>query len=85
MFPASAAFEFPNAAKSAFGLLSDRGGVYTPHAITDGGGIVSARHQRGDGGEPRALAAFVKRPQAARSNRRYFYSIKDISDGVNCK
>src|SRR5262245_13347306 len=40
---------------------------------TDGGGVL-ARPQLG-GGRPRALAAFVERPQAARSNRRYHYPI----------
>src|SRR6516225_10704075 len=36
-------------------------------------------------GGPRALAAFVKRPQAARSNRRYIYSLESHIQAVNQK
>src|SRR5262245_36564147 len=50
---------------------------------TDGGGVL-ARPQLG-GGRPRALAAFVERPQAARSNRRYDYSIGAYSMGRQWK
>src|ERR1700683_1137581 len=34
-------------------------------------------------GRPRALAAFIQRPQAARSNRRYFYSLEELLVAVN--
>jgi hypothetical protein len=36
-------------------------------------------------GGPRALAAFVERPQAACSNRRYIYSLKTRKKTVNEK
>jgi hypothetical protein len=47
------------------------------------GGIHSTRRQRGNGAGPRALAAFVQRPQAASSNRRYFYSLGELKESVN--
>src|SRR5438552_1115777 len=43
-----------------------------------------ARRQLGDGAGPGVLAAFVKRPQAARSNRRCLY-LKIRARGVNEK
>jgi hypothetical protein len=36
-------------------------------------------------GRPRALAAFVERPQAACSNRRYIYSLGRPTEVVNEK
>jgi hypothetical protein len=36
-------------------------------------------------GRPRALAAFIQRPQAARSNRRFFYSLEELFAAVNRK
>src|SRR6516164_2229116 len=44
-------------------------------------GFFARRHWRGGG--PRALAAFVKRPQAACSNRRYIYFLGSPTRGVN--
>jgi hypothetical protein len=40
-------------------------------------------NQQGNGGVPRALAAFFQRPQAACSNRRYISSLEEPRLDVN--
>src|SRR5262249_45415404 len=56
--------------RSRAGRPVDEGGIFCPPSAWRGGG-------------PRALAAFVKRPQAACSNRRYIYFLGSPTRGVN--
>src|SRR5262249_30002024 len=56
--------------RSRAGRPVDEGGIFCPPSAWRGGG-------------PRALAAFVKRPQAACSNRRYVYFLESPTWGVN--
>jgi hypothetical protein len=63
-------------ARCAFSFVAqrpvDEGGIFWP-------AVSLAR------GRPRALAAFVERPQAACSNRRYVYSLERAVTAVNGK
>src|ERR1700744_4865217 len=58
-------------------------GVFAPGAITDVEAGSSRPPSARRRGRPRALAAFIQRPQAARSNRRYFYSLEELPLSVN--
>src|SRR5262249_38262658 len=56
--------------RSRAGRPVDEGGIFCPPSAWRGGG-------------PRALAAFVKRPQAACSNRRYIYFLGTPTKAAN--
>src|SRR5690348_13841334 len=58
-------------------------GARSAGTVLLGGGLLGPRQSARQRGRPRALAAFIQRPQAARSNRRLFRSLGEQLEGVN--